>query len=36
VLIVIESPESVWRTLDIAAIGRPDPMRGFTRPVATL
>jgi len=36
VLIVIESPDSVRLTLEICAIGRPEPMRGFTRPVATL
>jgi len=36
VLIVIESPDSVRLTLEIWAIGRPEPMRGFTRPVATL
>ena len=26
----------VWRTLEICATGRPEPIRGFTRPVATL
>ena len=36
VLMVIDSPDSVGRTLEIGAIGRPEPMRGFTRPVATL
>jgi len=35
VLIVMESPESMRRTFEIAATGRPEPIRGFTRPVAT-
>jgi len=35
VLIVIDSPESVRRTFEIGAIGRPEPMRGLIRPVAT-
>jgi hypothetical protein len=35
VLIVIARPESVLRTFEMGAAGRPDPMRGFTRPVAT-
>jgi len=36
VLMVIDSPDSVRRTLEIAATGRPEPILGFTRPVATL
>ena len=35
VLIVMESPDSISRILEIGATGRPVPMRGFTRPVAT-
>jgi hypothetical protein len=35
VLIVIERPVSTFRTLEIGAIGRPEPMRGLTLPVAT-
>src|SRR3954466_10098508 len=35
VLIVIDSPESTLRTFEIGATGRPEPIRGVTRPVAT-
>src|ERR1019366_7200241 len=34
-LIVIDSPEATGRTFDISATGRPAPIRGVTRPVAT-
>jgi hypothetical protein len=33
--IVIERPDSVRRTFEMGATGRPDPIRGFTFPVAT-
>jgi len=36
VLIVIDRPESVRLTFEIWATGLPEPIRGFTRPVATL
>src|SRR4051794_41258396 len=35
VLMVIDNPDSVGRTFEIGATGRPEPIRGLTRPVAT-